>query len=160
LKKLILLLVFVLGIGAAFVLTKHFIFENHKPDHPVSINSQHCDLSCCVPENIKLSPSQKAKIQPHVREYCQCRDTLSIQIDQKRLSVANLLLQPHPDFLAIDNLLEDIAKLQKKLELKTISHILEVKNLLKPEQQDQFIRPIVNEIRRRCYHGESLKEKS
>ena len=157
-KKLMLLLVFVLGIGAAFVLTKHFIFGTHKPDHPVSENSKYCDLTCCLPENIKVGPSQKAKIQLQVGEYCQCRDTLSIQIDRKRLSVANLLLQPHPDLSAIDNLLEDIAKLQKELELKTISHILEVKNQLPPEQQDQFIQPIVNEIRRRCYHRESLEE--
>jgi len=158
LKKLVLLLVFVLGIGAAFALTKHFIFETHKPNHPVSENSKYCDLTCCLPENIKLSPSPKAKIQQQVREYCRCRDTLSNQIDQKRLSVANLLLQSHPDLSAIDNLLEDIAKLQKELELKTISHVLEVKNQLTPEQQDQFIKPIVNEIRRRCYHGESLEE--
>jgi hypothetical protein len=152
-----LLLVFVLGIGTALVLTKHFIFETHKPDHLVSINSHYCDLSCCLPENIKLSHSQQAKIQLQVREYCQCRDTLSTQIDQKRLSVANLLLQSHPDLSAISSLLEDIAKLQKELELKTISHVLEVKNQLTPEQQDQFIKPIVNEIRRRCYHGELLE---
>lgn len=157
-KKLILLLVFVLGIGAALVLTKQFTFGTYKPDHPVSLTSHYCNLSCCLPENIKLNPSQKAKIQLQVGEYCQCRDTLSTQIDQKRLSVANLLLQPHPDLSAIDNLLEDIAKLQKELELKTISHILEVKNQLTPEQQDQFIQPIVNEIRRRCYHGELLEE--
>ena len=159
-KKLMLLLVFVLGIGVAFVLTKHFIFETHKPNHPVSENSKYCDLTCCLPENIKLSSSQKAKIQLQVGEYCQCRDTLSNQIDQKRLSVANLLLQPRPDLSVIDNLLEDIAKLQKELELKTISHVLEVKNQLTPEQQDQFIKPIVNEIRRRCYHGEPLEETS
>ena len=159
-KKLVFLLVFVLGIGAAFVLTKDFIFEPDKPEHLVSVNSKYCDLSCCLPENIKLSPSQKAKIQMQAGKYCQCRDTLATQIDQKRLSVAKLLLQTDPDLTAIDNLLEDIAKLQKELELKTIRHILEIKDQLPPEQQDQFLKPIVNEIRRRCYHGELLEKTS
>ena len=106
---------------------------------------------------LSSAPPKKRRFRPQVGEYCQCRDTLSHQIDQKRLSVANLLLQPHPDLSAIGNLLEDIAKLQEELELKTISHILEVKNQLTPAQQNQFIKPIVNEIRRRCYHGESLE---
>jgi hypothetical protein len=60
--------------------------------------------------------------------------------------------------VAIDNPSRDTAKLQEELELKTISNNLEVKNQLTPKQQDQFIIPIVNGIRRRCYHGESLKE--
>ncbi|MFH0814296.1 MAG: periplasmic heavy metal sensor, partial [Pseudomonadota bacterium] len=85
------------------------------------------------------------------------RDTLAVQIDQKRLALAKILLQPKPDLAAIDTLLEDIAKLQTELEKKTMLHILEVKNQLAPEQQEQFIRPIVHELRRRCQHKGSVE---
>lgn len=156
-KKLILLIIFILGAGIAFFFTSHFISETSRLDHQVSSNLRYCNLSCCLPEDIRLSPSQKEQIQTLERNYCQCRDTLSVQIDQKRLTLADLLLQPKPDQSAIDTLLRDIAKLQTELEKKTVLHILEVKNQLAPEQQDQFIKPIVHEIRRRCRHRELLE---
>ena len=148
-KKLILLLTLLLGLGVAFFAAKRLTPEP-SPGHP--LNARSCSLFCCLPDDIQMSASQKEAMHAMAREYCRCRDAFSAQIDQKRLTLADMLLRPQPDPSSIDILLRDIAKLQTELEKKTIIHILDIKNRLAPEQQEQFIKPIVDEIRRRCQH--------
>jgi len=159
-RKAIFSLIFVLAVGVAFLVTTHFITGVSHPQKQVWSNVRACNMSCCLPDDIKLSPSQKEQLQNLEKTYCQCRDTLSVQIDKKRLAVADLLLRPNPDSFAIDNLLQEIANLQIQLEKQTIHHILEIKNQLPPHQQNQFLKTIVNEIRRRCHHHELLEEAS
>jgi hypothetical protein len=152
-KKLILLLTLLIGIGVAFFAVRYFTPEksqSHRNGQPSSAAS--CSLSCCLSDDIKLTTRQREAMQTLESEYCRCRDSLSIQIDRKRLALADILLQNEPDLSAIDSLLREIGRLQTELEKKTITHILEVKKHLTPEQQEQFIKPIVHEIRRRCQH--------
>jgi hypothetical protein len=77
---------------------------------------------------------------------------LSVEIDKKRLALADVLLHPAPDMETVDGLLEDTANLQAELEKETIKHILGIKSHLEPRDQERFIKPIVAEIRRRCFH--------
>ena len=154
-KKWLLFLIFVLGVGVAFVGAKYFTYESSHTDQRHSSNAASCTVSCCIPENIKLTPLQENQIQKLQEGYCQCRDTLSAQIDKKRLKIADILLKPDADLLAVESLLADIAKLQAELEMQTIRHVLEVKSVLPPEKQPQFIKPIVTEIRRRCFREEN-----
>jgi len=152
---LILLLTLLIGIGVAFFAVRYFTPEKsqpHRQGQPSSAAS--CSLSCCLSDDIKLNAWQKEAMQTPEREYCRCRDSLSVQIDRKRLALADILLQPEPDIPAIDAQLREIAKLQTELEKKTIIHILEVKKHLTDEQQERFIKPIVHEIRKRCQHRE------
>ena len=152
-KKLILLLTLVLGIGIAFFATKYFSPEKSKPSHGQPSDVASCSMSCCLFDDIKLKTRQKEAIQSLEREYCQCRDSLSAQIDRKRSALTDILLQTEPDITTIDIQLREIARLQTELEKKTIIHILEVKKHLTPEQQERFIKPIVHEMRKRCQHG-------
>jgi hypothetical protein len=156
-KKWALILIFVLGVSIAFVATKYYTF---KPSHPHLgrlSNAASCTVSCCLPEDISLTPVQEKQIQKLQQDFCQCRDTLSLNIDRKRFMLAEILLQPNPDSRAIETLVENIARLQADMEKQTIKHILEVKSLLPPEQQDRFIKPILHEIQRRCQHEEVVK---
>jgi len=153
-KKWALLLIFVLGGSVAFVAAKYLASESSHPHPGRSSNAASCTVSCCLPEDISLTPVQEKQIQKLQQDFCQCRDTLALNIDRKRLMLAEMLLQPNPDSRAIENLVEDIARLQAEMEKQTIKHILEVKSLLPPQQQDQFIKPILHEIKRRCqYRG-------
>jgi len=151
-KGWLFLSLFILGVGIAFLVTEHFTTEQSKLRHWVSSNvGCGCNIFCCLPDDIQLSSSQKKQIKSLEGNYDQRRDTLSLEIDQKRLAVAEILLQPKPDLSAIDNLLADIAKLQTELEKRTIRHLLEIKSQLTPEQQNKFMKPIVDELRRCCY---------
>ena len=154
-KKLILLLTLVLGMVIAFFSVKIFTPEKSQPyRHGQPSSAASCSLSCCFSDDIKLNARQKEAMQTLEREYCRCRDSLSVQIDRKRWALADILLQPEPDISAIDAQLREIARLQTGLEKKTIIHILVVKKHLTPEQQEHFIKPIVHEIRKRCQHRE------
>jgi len=151
-KKWILLAVFAAGVGGAFWANRNFFSHQSKTYHEASSHPGACSVDCCLPADVTLSSTQKEHLLKLEGAYCQCRDELSSQIDQKRLSLADMLLRPKPDMPAIDKLLGDIAKLQMDLEKKTIEHILTIKDQLAPQQQERFILPIVKEIRRRCHH--------
>jgi hypothetical protein len=156
-KKWILLLIFVLGVGGAFLATKYSIIFRFYPPQGRHSGSASCAVSCCLPDTIKLTPGKKAQVQKMQKNYCQCMDTLALQIDRKRLTLGEMLLQSKPDSSAIENLLNEIAHFQAAMEKQTINHILEVKNLLPSEQQDRFIKPILHEIQRGCQHEEAVK---
>jgi len=152
-KKWLYLIVFIVGVGISFWGTAYF--SDKKTDSAydrISSIGGRCSAPCCLPDDIKLSAAQKDQVRKLGGSYCQCRDGLSLQIDQKRVALADMLLQPKPDVSTIDKLLGDIAKLQMDLEKKTIEHILTIKDHLEPQQQERFIVPIVKEIRRRCQH--------
>ena len=151
-KKWILLTVFIAGVGGAFWASGNFLSKQSNTYHEASSHPGACSADCCLPDDITLNATQKEHILNLEGVYCQCRDELSLQIDRKRLALADSLLQTKPDVFAIDTLLADIGKLQINLEKKTIEHILAIKNQLAPEQQERFILPIVKEIRRRCHH--------
>lgn len=157
-KKWALLLIFVLGVSVAFIAAKYLTSAPSHPHPENSSNAASCNVSCCLPEDISLTPVQEKQIQKLQQDFCQCRDTLALQIDHKRLTLAEILLQPNPNAPSIDNLLGEIARLQAAMEKQTIQHILEVKSLLPPQQQDQFIKPILREIQRRCQHSELVKD--
>ena len=159
-RKWVYLIVFILGVGISFWGTAYFSAKKTDSSYKqISPIGEHCSASCCLPDDIKLSSTQKEHVLKLGGSYCQCRDTLSLQIDQKRLALADILLQPKPDVSAIDKLLGDIGKLQIDLEKKTIEHILIIKDQLDPQQQERFILPIVKEIRRRCRHQACLEHK-
>ena len=152
-KKWLYLIVFIVGVGISFWGTAYFSAKKTDPSYDrISSIGGRCSAPCCLPDDIKLSATQKDQVLKLGGSYCQCRDGLSLQIDQKRVALADILLQPQPDVSTIDELLGDIAKLQIDLEKKTIEHILTIKDQLEPQQQERFILPIVKEIRRRCHH--------
>jgi len=151
-KKWILLTVFIAGVGGAFWVSGNLLSKQSNTYHEASSYPGGCSVDCCLHDDIKLSSTQKEQVLQLEGVYCQCRDELSLQIDQKRLALADSLLQTKSDLFAIDELLADIAKLQMDLEKKTIEHILTIKSRLEPQQQERFILPIVKEIRRRCHH--------
>ena len=112
-------------------------------------------MACCLPYQEELNDSQQKTLMSLERNYCQCRDRLSREIDKKRLALADLL-QSEPDMVVVERLLRETANLQVELEKETIKHILDIKAQLEPRDQERFVKPIVAEIRRRCFHGKSF----
>ncbi len=153
-RKVMLVIVLIAGMGGSFLLARYLFYENREVPQEGSGAPYSCDASCCLSPEYGLTDAQRQQLHPLEADYCQCRDDLTRKIDQQRLSLTDLLLQADPDPQEIDSTLNKIAQLQIELEKKTVSHILRVKTVMKPDQREKFMSIIVQEMRKRCRHGQ------
>jgi hypothetical protein len=153
-KKFLLLMLFLVALGGAFLASFHFTSLCPMRKEQLLAPGTSGRFTYSIPEGVKLSPEKQNALKELNQCYCLRRDELFARIDQKRLDLAALLLHPDPDLLALDALVNDINSLQSDLEKQTIRHILATRDLLPPEQQKHFITAITQEVKRCCDHRE------
>lgn len=77
----------------------------------------------------------------------------------KREKLMALLRETEPNKSRADTLLGDIASLQTELEAQVFEHLCQMKDILTPEQQKQFIRLYERRSHPRGMHLPSLEER-
>lgn len=155
-KNIVFIFLFVLGVGVALLGNRYFKNDfGNNAANPLS--GDHCTMACCLPYEGELSDSQQKALISMEKNYCVCRDRLSREIDKRRLALADMLLHQEPDITLIDNLIAETANLQVELEKETIRHILDIKAQLGPRDRERFVKPIVEEVRKRCFHQHHSK---
>lgn len=151
-RKIAFFTIFLLGVAVAWYGAHYTLNQEMLPDK-ASPSGSSCEMACCLPGGLNLTPEQQERLRPLESVYCQCRNELAVAIDQRRLRLGSMLLQDAPDLAEVDKLLQEIAQLQSTMEKETVEHILKIRRVMTPEQSRGFTQLIVRELQRRCQHA-------
>lgn len=94
-------------------------------------------------DELSLTPPQVRQIQIYRTTFLEQMDSLSTQLAGERAEMANELWQTSPDTARIDSLVNRISQVQSAAQRKVIAHLLDVKSILNPEQQQKFYRIVL-----------------
>ena len=87
---------------------------------------------------LALSTEQAAQLDVYRTTFHAEIDSLSTQLVAARTQLAHALLEDKLDTARVNSNLDTISRLQSSAQRKVISHLLSVKSILNPEQQDKF----------------------
>ena len=87
---------------------------------------------------LSLSPEQIASLQEYRTVFHAELDSLSVQLAAVRTQLVKELWQDEPDRARISQIVDQISVLQSSAQKKVINHLLSVKGMLAPEQQQKF----------------------
>jgi Spy/CpxP family protein refolding chaperone len=87
---------------------------------------------------LELSPGQVAQLGVSRTELHAGIDSLSARLVAARTALAHALLEDKLDTTSVNSTLQEIGRLQASAQKKVISHLLSVKSILNPVQQDKF----------------------
>lgn len=87
---------------------------------------------------ISLTPEQKQEVEKIRERFLPHVEGIRSKLREKRLRLNDLIFQAKPDIKAIEDTGKEISDLQTELEKEVINHILQEKEILTPDQQQQF----------------------
>jgi Spy/CpxP family protein refolding chaperone len=87
---------------------------------------------------LSLSPEQIALLQEYRTLFHAELDSLSARLAAVRAELAKELWQDEPDTVSINRIVDEISGLQSSAQRKVIDHLLSVKGMLTPAQQQKF----------------------
>jgi len=89
-----------------------------------------------------LTPEQQAEITPLARDFHEHIGKLSSEIHQKRNSMIAMMEQDPVDMDQVNLLRKEMQSIQFTLQQQVFEHILKMKQMLKPEQQEVFFQAL------------------
>ena len=138
-KWWIRVLVFSLAINVAFMVICGYGYYRYTCVAP----SAYCPVSPGdrhLYQALGLSDSQMGKMEPLAHTFHERLGKLSRETEKKRELLVNLLSREQFDAVAIERLRKDMADIQDRIQRDVISHIFDMKIILKPEQKERFFR--------------------
>jgi Spy/CpxP family protein refolding chaperone len=87
---------------------------------------------------LALSADQTAHIDEYRTMFHAELDSLATPLVAARAQLAQALLEGKLDTARVDSILDNIGRLQSAAQRRVISHLLSVKSILNPEQQNKF----------------------
>jgi len=99
-----------------------------------------------VKQELSLSAEQIVKFQEFRKAFHAELDSLSAQQNDLRRKLIQELGAPTPDRKRLSEINERINRLQIKAQERVINHLLDVKALLGPEQQEKFLSIILQRL--------------
>jgi Spy/CpxP family protein refolding chaperone len=136
-RALILTLVFSLAINVAVLATAGY----HYYRNTCLVLSEPCPLSRenhHLYQALGLSDSQRSKMEPLARKFHARLEELADAVGGKRDSLVDLLAQKEVNRDRIERLQKEIAAVQGEIQKEVIVHIIELKDVLTPKQQQRF----------------------
>ena len=89
-------------------------------------------------ETLKLTDEQKKNKDELYEKMCADMQPLREKSRQKRLELMELLSHEAVDSYAIETKLKEISQIQSDMQRCMVEHLIEMKNVLTPEQQSKF----------------------
>ncbi|TSA21467.1 periplasmic heavy metal sensor [bacterium] len=121
---------------AAFGALLYNRWSNGQPPQPPDIRAQRFEQ---MKRELSLSAEQTAQLDIYRTTFHGELDSLTTQLVLARTQLAHALWQPMKDTTRINTMLDDISRLQSTAQRRVISHLLDVRSMLNPEQQKQFL---------------------
>lgn len=141
-KLLILVAIFLVGFGV-FLIAARYQFWRAEKTHRHEGGQSSCYF---LHKHLSLSESQKARMEALDKPFRSKVNQLKAELRQKRDELSALLLEPNPTAESINAKLDEIATLQVELQKVVVAHLLEIKEILTPEQQKRFFAMIIEEL--------------
>jgi len=89
-------------------------------------------------QGLGLSDSQLERMEPLARTFHAKLDKLSRETERKRALLMDLLSREEANSGKIESLRKDMAGTQDQIQREVITHLLDVREILNPEQKDHF----------------------
>jgi len=99
-----------------------------------------------VKQELSLSAEQIVKFQEYRKAFHAELDALSAQQNELRRLLIEELAAPVPDRKLLSEINERINRLQFRAQERVIDHLLDVKAILGPEQQEKFLSIILQRL--------------
>ena len=99
---------------------------------------------------LNLNKEQQEKLAALESHIGPERSTTKTQLSQVRLLLCDLLMKSELKKEDIEKYTEELARIQAGEEKRTVLHLLEIKKLLKPEQDRIFFKTIMQDICENC----------
>lgn len=139
-KWLIIVLVFSVAVNVAALVTIGIQWSRHSGKyHPLSgppFSEKHSEM---LHRRLDLSEDQIQKVKETQDRFAEEMETMQNGLRTKREALFRQLRAPEPDRTEIDTLLVEIAALQANVERNVVNHLLEMKDVLTPEQRKKLL---------------------
>jgi hypothetical protein len=99
-------------------------------------------VSCSFHRKIGTSGKQWREIEPRLIEFKRSCQPICRKAKQLRMELINLIAAPQTDMEAIRSKQDEILASQRQIQELLISHLLEEKEMLTPQQQKAFFKMI------------------
>jgi Spy/CpxP family protein refolding chaperone len=132
-----LILAFSLAINAAVLGVCGYHFYRYT----YAVPSAYCPLSPGdrhFYQRLGLSDAQLERMAPLARTFHAKLNKLSRETKKKRELLVNLLSRKEVDSGRIESLRKDMAGIQDQIQREVITHLLDVRKILSPEQKEHF----------------------
>ena len=133
------MLLLAMNIGAAIMFGLHFVQTRSAGDPkecPLVSNDNHLYAL------LGLSPEQQALISPLARDFHGNLGKLSSEIHEKRNSMISMLEQDPVDMDHVSRIRNEILSIQSTIQQSVFEHILQMKEILNPEQRQVFFKAL------------------
>ncbi len=154
-KLFILVAILLVGFGVSLFAVR-YQFRHTEKTHRHESGQSSCSF---LHKHLSLAESQKSRIEVLHKPFRSKVDQLKTEFRQQKDELSDLLLEPNPTAESINAKLDEIAALQVELQKVVVAHLLEIKEILTPEQQKRFFAMIIEELSpggmsRHSEHGE------
>jgi len=89
-------------------------------------------------QKLSLTPEQEEKLWQERGDFHKRLDALSLQLQKDQRALIAALKRENSDWKELKDIIMTINARQLEAQEQVVEHLLEVKNMLKPEQQDIF----------------------
>jgi Spy/CpxP family protein refolding chaperone len=131
---LFLVLLTVVNVAALATIAYHR-FHAQRPFHPMERPEGRVGF---LKQKLGLSEEQAKKFESHMERFRTETEPIYDSLSTMRTELMSEMMGKEPDVKRLNRLAEEIGALEIKLKKKSITHMLEGKTLLTPEQQRKF----------------------
>ena len=141
-KIKVFLIMLSIGFNVAFLVIwiTHFVPERAKDSGRSTVGISQTAVPCPLYKKLDLNEKQGRKADSLLIEFRTSSNTIWKETGNLRGELIDLLAMSQPDTDAIGKKQDKMITSQKKMQALTISHILEMKQLLTPDQQKIFFK--------------------
>jgi Spy/CpxP family protein refolding chaperone len=132
----ILLLVLLTVINIAALVT--FAYYRFFPQMPFSPMERSEPPARFIQKELGLNEQQMKEFESHFNKFRDVTRPLVDSLREIRMELNREIAAEHPNTANLDQLTDEIGRLEISLQKRTIEHMLETKNFLTPEQQKKF----------------------
>ena len=148
-KWIIVLLIFSLAVNIAAVVTIGIQWSRHfTRHHPLlsepPFSDRHREI---FRRRLDLTEDQFRQVRDVQDRLAEEMETKHSLLREKREALFHQLREPDPDREEIDSLLVEISVLQADIERKVVENLLEMKDVLTPEQREKLLSIIDHKFR-------------
>lgn len=101
-------------------------------------------------KKVNLSTEQKKKLEPLEASLNRDVAALQVRLASERMALCSLMRQEPADKSELDKYINSVSALEAEQQRRVVQHLLAVRDILTPQQKDQFFTAIMQDICQGC----------